>query len=371
MSFHRQTYSYSEKEAAQLWANLYSPENDAAFWQAYDSLLAQVHQTQKDTISVATYHPSQAMSAPTIRKVSLSRLAAYILALFVGLWVVLYFLVNNRPAEEPVLVAGVSNVEVEPPQPWGSFKATQSPELKLTLSLPDSLLITSYKMRHLSLRIRQLKKQVKKNKRMLDKANDFLKYQLKADDIASAVEVRNKYEQLTSESQNKLNETIEKLKKYNERYDKAYKEYMRSRRMNQLAKVQPQGIEKAWRDVMSDRQSFKNISRHNQPVLDLAMKDELNWLFVANIQSMTLLRVIAYQGEYFALNGLGYLEPIDPATQTIYKAQIKVYYLGQLVTHTPQEVYCVINQNKHKIAIKNFDKLEKRLEISQHYSALK
>jgi hypothetical protein len=48
-----------------------------------------------------------------------------------------------------------------------------------------------------------------------------------------------------------------------------------------------------------------------------------------------------------------------------------VYYQGQLVTYTSQKVYYELNGKQHKIAIKDFDKLEKKLEISQHYPASK
>jgi hypothetical protein len=71
------------------------------------------------------------------------------------------------------------------------------------------------------------------------------------------------------------------------------------------------------------------------------------------------------------LNSLDKLEPINLATQTVYKAQLKVYYQGQLVTYTSQKVYYELNGKQHKIAIKDFDKLEKKLEISQHYPASK
>jgi hypothetical protein len=80
---------------------------------------------------------------------------------------------------------------------------------------------------------------------------------------------------------------------------------------------------------------------------------------------------MSHKGEYFTLNSFKQLKPIDPANQTVYRAQLKVYYFGQLVTYTPQKVYYEVNGKQHKIAIKDFDKLEKRMEVTEYQPTVK
>jgi hypothetical protein len=388
MSNYKKRYSLRERKADKLWAEWHPEEGTPAFWQAYDELLLRARKVQKNVVisqanisvppPVTVQQQTTATTPTPAVKVPLLRVMFLTLALFFTLGVVLYLLTNSRPAEQPVLVDAVVEEVYEPivkgeatARSWQKFSADQEFRSSYYHMLPDSLAIAHYKEQELPHTIREIEDNLKEHKKVIQEARRTLRENNNTENLFALERLKKNYEVLWGDDEQKLKKLEQELTQARQWYKQAYRTYLKARRKKALSVIGYQRIENAWNKVIDTTQLPKNIDKHNQPIYDLRVKKEMTWLFVTNMYTMSLHRVMSHKGEYFTLNSFKQLKPIDPANQTVYRAQLKVYYFGQLVTYTPQKVYYEVNGKQHKIAIKDFDKLEKRMEVTEYQPTVK
>lgn len=385
MSNHKKRYSLRERKADKLWAGWHPQEDASAFWKAYDQLLLRARKAQKNVVisqanisappPVSVQQQTIAAKPPSVVKMPLLRVMFLTLALFFALGVFLYLLTTSRPAEQPVLVDAIVEEIYEPivegeatAHSWQEFSADQEFRSSYYHMLPDSLAIAHCKGRELPHTIREIEGKLKGHKKMIQEARRTLQENNNTENLFALERLKKNYESLWGDEERKLKKLEQELTQVSQWYKQAYEAYLKACRKEALNLVNHQRLENAWHKVIDTKQLPQNVDKHTQPAYDLRVDKEMTWLFAAGINFM-LYKVVHHKGKYFTIER-NRLKPLN-TQKNIHKAQIKVYYQGQLVTYTPQKAYYELNGKRHKIAIKDFDKLEKRLEISQHYSAAK
>jgi hypothetical protein len=364
-------YSPLERKIDQLW-QVYDDAEKEKFWRVYNGFLTQAKakgaSSYQDAspISKKRHHSFIPQTFQVLQWFHSVKAHLYVLCLTV-LFLAVGSFITNRPIRKPKVTKKLTEQPVTSKKPiepavaegelvyeplnidtthiysWQYFEVKNSCKAGLAPALPDSLAIAYYKM------YMAREWQAILDQRMLESKH-----------------MKEQHDSLWRLNKQQL---IQVYTQYRQVYD-TYAKTRKERELNY------QHIENAWCKVMHKSRLPKNIDKHNKPVYELVVNDEAQWLFFADMEELDLYRVREYKGAYFIVKPMKWeenikLEPIDLTKQVMYKAQIKVYYQGKLVTYTPQKVYYELNGKQNNIAVKDFDKLEKKLEISQHYPKVK